>query len=216
MQWSVVTDNAPLLLAATLDTIWIAASTIVLSVVLAFGLALMRDSPFAWMRAVAGVYSWVTRAMPTLSLLFLAYYGLPQLGIYLAPVPAAITGLTVSAAGYNMEYIRAGLKAVPDTQLEACRALGMPFWIALRRIILPQAVRVILPPLTGNLTLLLKGSALASLVAVPELTGEAMALIADTYRPIEILTVVALVYLALNGLLGLVQRQVERRYRAPT
>ncbi|SEQ21985.1 polar amino acid transport system permease protein/cystine transport system permease protein [Faunimonas pinastri] len=215
MEWSVVTGNAGLLAAATLNTVAIAATTIVLSVVLAFPLALMRDSRVAPLRVIAGIYSWTTRAMPTLALLFLAYYGLPELGIYLDPVPAAVAGLTVSAAGYNMEYIRAALKAVPRGQYEACRALGIPFPLALRRLILPQAMRILLPPLSSNLTLLLKGSALASLVAVNELTGQAMALISDTYRPIEILIVVAVVYLALNGVLVAVQKGVERQFRLP-
>ncbi|MDQ0390474.1 amino acid ABC transporter permease [Labrys monachus] len=215
MDWTVVTDNAGLFVSATLNTVAIAATTIVLSVLLAVPLALMRDARSPPLRVAGAVYSWSTRAMPTLSLLFLAYYGLPQLGIYLDPLPAAIAGLTISAAGYNMEYIRAALKAVPAGQYEACRALGIPFGLALRRLILPQAMRILLPPLSSNLTLLLKGSALASLVAVNELTGQAMALISDTYRPIEILTVVGLVYLALNGVLVGVQKAVERHYRLP-
>ena len=215
MDWSVITDNAGLFLAATLNTVLIAGITIVLSVALAFPLAVMRDAHWAWLRWVAATYSWSMRAVPTLSLLFLAYYGLPQLGIYLSPMPAAIAGLTVSAAGYNMEYIRAGLRAVPPTQYEAGRALGIPFHLALRRLILPQAMRIILPPLTSNLTLVLKGSSLASLVAVSELTGEGMALISYTYRPIEILAVVGAIYLVLNGLLLSVQRLVEARYRLP-
>ena len=215
MEWSVIAENTPLFVAATLNTILIAGLTIVFSVALAFPLAVMRDARFAWMRWVAATYSWTMRAVPTLSLLFLAYYGLPQLGIYLSPMTAAIAGLTVSAAGYNMEYIRAGLRAVPTTQYEASRALGIPFHMALRRLILPQAMRIILPPLTSNLTLVLKGSSLASLVAVSELTGEGMALISYTYRPIEILAVVGAIYLALNGILLGVQRLVEQRYRLP-
>jgi His/Glu/Gln/Arg/opine family amino acid ABC transporter permease subunit len=216
MTWDVISDNVGLFVHSSLNTIAIAAATIVLSVVLALPLAVMRDAQFAPLRWIAATFSWSMRAMPTLSLLFLAYYGLPQLGIYLDPVPAAIGGLTVSAAGYNMEYIRAGLRAVPHTQYEASRALGIPFVTALRRLILPQAMRIILPPLTSNLTLVLKGSSLASLVAVSELTGEGMALISYTYRPIEILTVVAAIYLVLNGILLSVQRLVEERFRLPT
>ena len=215
MNFDVILDNASLLASATLNTIIVAGATIVLSIALAVPLAVMRDAPFGPLRWLAAVFSWSMRAMPALSLLFLAYYGLPAFGIYLDPMPAAITGLTVSAAGYNMEYIRAGLRAVPQTQYEASRALGIPFLTALRRLILPQAMRVILPPLVSNLTLVLKGSSLASLVAVSELTGESMALISYTYRPIEILFVVASIYLGLNGLLLLGQKAVERHYRLP-
>lgn len=215
MDWSVITDNAGLFAAAAWNTITIASITIALSVLLAFPLAVMRDARWPSLRWIAATYSWTMRAVPTLSLLFLAYYGLPQLGIYLDPMPAAIAGLTLSAAGYNMEYIRAGLRAVPSTQYEASRALGIPFHLALFRLILPQAMRVILPPLSSNLTLVLKGSSLASLVAVSELTGEGMALISYTYRPIEILAVVGAIYLALNGVLLAVQRVIEERYHLP-
>lgn len=211
MDWSVVTENAGALRDATLTTLGIAASTIFLSVVLAFPLAVMRDARARWLRVPAAVFSWAMRATPALTLLFLSYYGLPQLGIYLDAVPAAILGLTLSAAGYNMEYIRAGLRAVPATQWEAARALGMPAPLILRRVIVPQAIRTIMPPLTSNLTLVLKGSSLAGMVAVTELTGEGMALISQTYRPLEILAVLALVYLAMNGVLIGLQHWIERR-----
>lgn len=212
MNWSIVTDNASVFVEGTLLTIAISVSTIVLSVLLAFPLAVMRDLPIAPLRAVVATYSWLTRAIPALTLLFLAYYGLPQFGIYLDPIPAAILGLTVSAAGYNMEYIRAGILAVPATQYEACKSLGMPLIMTLRRVIIPQAMRTILPPLTSNLTLLVKGSSLASLVAVTELTGEGMALISFTYQPVPILITVAAIYLALNTVVVSIQAAVERRF----
>jgi His/Glu/Gln/Arg/opine family amino acid ABC transporter permease subunit len=215
MDWQVVADNIPLFASATLTTILLSITTIVLSVMLAFPLALMRDSRFGVLRWIAIAYSWTTRAIPTLTLLFLSYYGLPQLGIYFDPVTAAIVGLTVSAAGYNMEYIRSGLRSVPATQYEAARSLGMPPLLALRRLIVPQAMRVILPPLTSNLTLLLKGTSIASLVAVSELTGEGMALISITYKPIEILIAIAAIYLVLNAMLFGVQQLVQKRFGAP-
>ena len=215
MDWQVIGDNIPFLVNATVMTIILAITTIVLSVALAFPLALMRDASLQPLRWIAAAYSWSTRATPTLTLLFLTYYGLPQLGIYFDPLTAAIVGLTVSAAGYNMEYIRAGLRSVPATQHEAARALGIPPGMALRRLIVPQALRVILPPLTSNLTLLLKGTSIASLVAVSELTGEGMALISTTYKPIEILAVIAVIYLALNAVVIGVQHFVQQRFGAP-
>ncbi len=211
MDWSVITGNAGILGQAFLTTVWIAGATILLSVLLAFPLAVMRDGPVRALRWVAATFSWAMRATPALTLLFLSYYGLPQVGIYLDAVPAAIAGLTFSAAGYNMEYIRAGLRAVPATQYEAARALGMPAGMILRRVIVPQAIRTIMPPLTSNLTLVMKGSSLAGMVAVTELTGAGMALISETYRPFEVLIVIAAAYLALNGLLIRMQKTVERR-----
>jgi His/Glu/Gln/Arg/opine family amino acid ABC transporter permease subunit len=212
MNWSIVTDNAHIFVQGTMLTIGISVSTIVLSVLLAFPLAVMRDLPIPPLRAAVATYSWMTRAIPALTLLFLAYYGLPQFGIFLDPMPAAILGLTVSAAGYNMEYIRAGILAVPATQYEACKSLGMPLVMTLRRVIIPQAMRTILPPLTSNLTLLVKGSSLASLVAVSELTGQGTALISFTYQPVPILITVAAIYLVLNSIVVSIQVAVERRF----
>lgn len=216
MQWHVVTDNIDVLATATWTTIQIAVSTIILSVLLALPLAVARDSEIAPLRYLAASYSWFMRTVPVLTILFLAYYGLPGIGIYLPALPAAITVLSLSSAGYNMEFIRAGLRAIPQTQYEAARALGIPFPTALRRLILPQAMAVIVPPLTSNLTLLLKGSSLASLVAVTELTGQSSAIISETYRPIEILIVVAILYLAMNSVLIGAQKLVERTFAVPT
>jgi len=211
MDWSVITDNIGVIFDATLMTIWISVSTIVLSLILAFPLAVMRDGRAAILRRIAAFFSWFMRATPALTLLFFTYFGLPQLGIYLDAVPAAIVGLTLSAAGYNMEYIRSGLRSVPTTQYEAARALGMPSTMILRRIIVPQAIRTIMPPLTSNLTLVMKGSSLAGMVAVTELTGAGMALISETYKPIEILLVIGIIYLILNGILIRLQKWVEYR-----
>ncbi|WP_180902704.1 amino acid ABC transporter permease [Martelella soudanensis] len=211
MDWSVITVNIGVIFDATLMTIWISVSTIVLSLILAFPLAVMRDGRAAILRRIAAFFSWFMRATPALTLLFFTYFGLPQLGIYLDAVPAAIVGLTLSAAGYNMEYIRSGLRSVPANQYEAARALGMPPLMILRRIIVPQAIRTIMPPLTSNLTLVMKGSSLAGMVAVTELTGAGMALISETYKPIEILLVIGIIYLILNGILIRLQKWVEYR-----
>ena len=212
MDWAVVLDNRAALFSAFLTTLGLAGATIVLSVLLAFPLALMREARSRPPRLAAAVFSWVMRAVPALTLLFLTYFGLPQIGIYLDAIPAAIAGLTLSAAGYNMEYIRAGLRAVPAEQYEAARSLGMGRGLLLRRVIVPQALRTIMPPLTSNLTLLMKGSSLAGMVAVTELTGEGMALISRTYRPFEILITIGITYLLMNGVLIWAQHRIEERF----
>jgi His/Glu/Gln/Arg/opine family amino acid ABC transporter permease subunit len=214
MNWAVVIDNAHIFVRGTAATIVLVVITLSLSVALAVPLAVLRDSHWRPLAMAVAGFSWFMRAVPALTLLFFAYYGLPSFGIYLESLPSAVIGLTLSAAGYNLEYIRAGLRSVPRNQYDAARALGIPFVRAFHRIILPQAMRVIVPPLTSNLTLLLKGSALASLVAVSELTGEAMALISFSFQPIEVLIVTALIYLALNSLLVGFQGWAEYRFRA--
>jgi His/Glu/Gln/Arg/opine family amino acid ABC transporter permease subunit len=214
MDASVIIDNAGLFARGTLNTLIVAGSTIVLSLACAFPLAVLRESSWRWIAVPIAVYSWMARATPALAVLFVTYYGLPTLGLFLDPLSAAVLGLTLVSTGYNLEFIRAGLRAVPVGQIDAARALGLPRLAMLRKVILPQAMIVSVPPLVSNLTLMLKGSALASLVAVSELTGEAMALIAYTYRSIEILSCVAVIYLALAGVLVAAQHRLEARLMA--
>ncbi len=216
MDFAVVIDNAPILLRGFGYTLFVAFATIALSLALAIPLAVIRESK--WRRAamiVAG-YSWIARATPALTVLFVTYYGLPVLGIYLEPLTSAIIGLTLVSTGYNLEFVRAGLRAVPAGQIDAAKSLGLTPYRTLRQVILPQAMVVAVPPLVSNMTLMVKGSTLASLVAVSELTGEAVALIASTYKSLEILTTVALAYLAINTLLAVAQARIEKRLARPT
>ncbi len=215
LDFAVVGANAGLFLRGTLYTLLVAGSTMLLSMLAAAPLAVLRESPAAWLRTVVAGYSWIARATPALTVLFVTYYGLPVVGIYLEPIPSAIIGLTLVSTGYNLEIIRAGLRAVPRGQYDAARALGLAGGEIYRWVVFPQAMRIAVPPLFSNLTLMLKGSALASLVAVSELTGEAMGLISLTYKSIPILITVAAIYLALNTLVMIAQRAVERRMALP-
>ena len=210
MDWSVVADNHDVLLRGLANTLMLAALTVGVSVVLAIPLALLREVRLRAIRYLVAAFSWITRAVPALVLLYFSYYGLPFVGVRLDPLPAAVIGLTLSAAGYNMEFFRAGFRSVGRGQLEAARALGLPYRRTLRRIILPQALRVTIPPLFSNLTLVLKGTSLAGLVCVGELTGAGNTLISFFYQPIEILIAVAAAYLLLNSILVLIQRQMEK------
>ena len=210
MIFHIVLANWPVLARGTLTTIELMAVVGTLSPLLALPLAVARNSRRAWLAYPVATFSWFTRAVPTLVLLFFAYYGLPVVGIYLNPVPSALAALVFSAVGYNIEFLRAGLKAVPKGQREAARALGMPQGAMFRRIILPQALRVATPALFSNLTLNLKGTALASLVSVSELTGNTQGLLSETYRPVEFLIAAAVIYLGLNSILIAIQHRVQR------
>ncbi|WP_431285208.1 amino acid ABC transporter permease [Humitalea sp. 24SJ18S-53] len=203
--------HAPALLWGAWNTVAIFAATAGISLALAVPLAVIYEfGPRPAALAVA-TFSWTMRACPTLVLLFFAYYALPALGIFLDPVPSAILALSASGTGYNLTFIAAGLRAVPPEQFAAARALGIPSRRMYRRIVFPQAMRASLPPLMSNLTLMLKGTSLAALVSVPELTAEAYSIVSLTYRPFEILGAAAVLYLILNSLLIAVQRALERR-----
>lgn len=211
MNFSILIDYFPVILKGVGMTILLMLMVGTLAPLLALPLALLREYGPRWARYPVNAFSWLMRAVPTLVLLFFAYFGLPALGIYLPATVSALIALIISAMGYNVEFISAGLRAVPPQQIETCRALGIPRGKMVRRIILPQAMGVAVPPLFSNLTLNLKGTSLAGMVAVPELMSVISGLISETYRPIELLLCAAVIYLALNSLLLWLQAQVERR-----
>ena len=207
--------HAPALLSGALYTLAVFAATATLSLLIAVPLAVLYEFGPRPARAVVATFSWTMRAAPTLVLLFFAYYALPALGIFLEPIPSAILALTASGAGYNLTFIAAGLRAVPREQFAAARALGIPRLRMYRRIIFPQALRVALPPLMSNLTLMLKGTSLGALVSVPELTAEAYSVVSLTYRPFEVLGAAAVMYILLNSMLVGVQYLMEQRLDIP-
>ncbi|MBP1849367.1 amino acid ABC transporter permease [Rhizobium halophytocola] len=212
MDFSLFTAYTATLLHGILMTIALMLVVGTLAPLLALPLALGREYGPAWMRWSVNGFSWLMRAVPTLVLLFFAYFGLPALGIYLPPMLSALVALVISAMGYNVEFLAAGLRAVPEGQIEACRALGLRRNVMIWKVVLPQALPIAIPPLFSNLTLNLKGTSLAGLVAVPEFMATISGLISETYRPVEFLLLAAVVYLALNSLLIGLQGVAERRF----
>jgi len=190
-------------------TTWL--SLVILALGTPFGLllALARQSRLKALSLPAAMYVNAFRALPALVVLFFTFYGLPQLGFTLTPVQAAIIGLTVAGAAYLCEDIRSGLAAVDPGQHHAAKALGLSYWRSLRRIILPQAIPIMLPPYVTRAIIIVKSTALASLVAVNELTGEAVGAISITYRPFEFLAIAAALYLILTGFLAVLQAAAE-------
>lgn len=200
----------PILLQASLMTIALFVLSQVLGTAAAFFVALARMSPRAWLRRPAMAYIWVVRGTPLLLHLFFVYYAAPAFGITLDAFPAAIIAMSASAAAYNAEIIRAGLQAVHRGQLEAAYAVGMSYGQVVRRIIVPQAVRIIIPPYMGNAISHCKNSSLASVITVPELMLTAQMIYSSTYRAIEILTVAGAIYLCLTSCLSGLQVYFER------
>ena len=212
MDFSVIIENKDLLLRGAVTTIWLTLSTIVIAVFCGTFFALARNAANPWLRVPAIAYSTTFRALPGLTVLFFTYYSLPSFGIYLTATLSAVVGLSLTSTAYTMEIIRAGLRSVPIGQFEAARALGIPLLKALCRIILPSAMRVISPPICSQFILIIKASSVASLVTVSELTGEAMGLITDTFKPVEFLLVVACGYLLISSVIYIFQIYLERRF----
>ncbi|MCZ4271848.1 amino acid ABC transporter permease [Maritalea porphyrae] len=154
---------------------------------------------------------WVFMGTPLLLQLFLIYFGLVQIGIDLPAFVAGVIGLGLHFAVYNSELIQTAILAVDKGQMEAARTLGLSRGQALRKVVIPQAVRDVIPPIGNNMIALLKDSALVSVIGVSELTLSAQRMIGKTYRPFEFYLAAAALYYIINLSMEWVQRKIERR-----
>ena len=210
----------PLLIESAGMTILLAFASFALAIVLALPIALARLYGPAPLRWAAVGYVEFFRGIPVLLLLYVLYYGLADFstasglgsGLRLEPLHAAILGLGLNYAAYEAEIYRAGIASVPHGQWEAAASLGMTGWLALRRIILPQAIRTILPPMTGDFVALFKDTSIVSTIAVVELNKQYQILSKSSMKYLEIGLMTALLYLAMSVPLGIVSRRLERRW----
>jgi polar amino acid transport system substrate-binding protein len=183
-------------------------------VVLGLGLALVRLYGAAPLRWLATIYIEVIRGTPLLIQLYLIYYGLPELvGLKLNPFVAAVLGLGLNYAAYEAENYRAGIQGIPRGQMEGALALGMPRWLALRCIIIPQAVRLVIPPVTNDFIALFKDSSLVSVITMVELTKEYGMIATETYDYLGIGLMTAALYFALSYPASLFANYLERKLR---
>jgi His/Glu/Gln/Arg/opine family amino acid ABC transporter permease subunit len=213
MDTSILAQYAPDLLHGFAMTIVLSATILALATPLALALALMRESRVRALSLPAAVYVNIFRLMPALLVLFFAFYALPQLGLRLSPFAAAIAGLTAVSTAYLSEDIRGSIAAVDPGQYRAAKALGLGYGHTIGRIILPQALPIVIGPYVTRAILIVKSTAMASLVAVSELTGEAVRATSITYMPFDFLLIAGALYLLLNGVLALLQSWAERRVR---
>ncbi len=207
--WLTVWDLLPVLLLAAVTTVQITAGGFVLSAVIGLVCALALQFPSRLLRAALAVYVDVFRAVPVLTQLFIIYFGLTEIGIRLDPVPAAIVGFGINGGAYLTEVFRAGIASVPQGQTEAAQMLGMRRLEVMRVIVLPQAMRISLPPLGNFVIGLLKDTALASAVAAPELMFRARTLVDKTFLSTQIFATAAVIYLAMSLPLGYATRRLE-------
>jgi polar amino acid transport system substrate-binding protein len=208
----------PLLLRGAALTVFLAFVSFGLAILLGLPIACMRLYGPAPLRWAAIVYVEFFRGIPVLLLLYVLYYGLADLStasglgsaFRLDPIQAAILGLGLNYAAYEAEIYRAGIGAVPYGQWEAAASLGMTGWLAFRRIILPQAVRTILPPMTGDFVALFKDTSIVSTIAVVELSKQYQILSKSSMKYLEIGLLTAVLYLVMSVPLGFLSRRLER------
>jgi polar amino acid transport system substrate-binding protein len=201
----------PLLLKSALVTIEISILGMVLAIVLGLSLALIRLYAVAPLRWVAVAYIEVMRGTPLLIQLYLIYYGLPNIGIRLNAFVAAVIGLGLNYAAYEAENYRAGIQAIPRGQMEAALSLGMGRWLTLRSVIIPQAVRIVIPPVTNDFIALFKDSSLVSVITMVELTKQYGLLALATYDFIGLGLMTAAIYFILSYPVSLLARHLERK-----
>ena len=210
----------PLLLQGAGTTVLITVVSMGLAVLIALPIALSRLYGPAPLRWLAIVYVEFFRGIPVLLLLYFLYYGLPVVAesyalpwsLKLDPLEAAILGFGLNYAAYEAEIYRAGLNAVPLGQWEAAASLGMSSGLTLRRIILPQAIRLILPPMTNDFVALFKDTSVVSIIAVVELSKEYQILSKSSMKYLEIGLVTAVLYLIMSVPLGYLSRYLEKRW----
>ncbi|HHQ4650007.1 TPA: amino acid ABC transporter permease [Aeromonas hydrophila] len=185
--------------------------TFVLGIVLGLSVALARLYGPAPLVMLVRFYVWLIRGTPLLVQLFLIFYGLPSAGIVLDAFTAAVIGFTLNIGAYSSEIIRATLAAIPKGQWEAAYSIGMNWPQVMWRVILPQAARIAVPPLSNTFISLVKDTSLAAAVTVPELFQAAQRLASVTYEPLILYVETALIYLLFSSVLSTLQDKLEQR-----
>ena len=206
----------PFILGGVLTTIWLTVVSLMAGLILGFVLALMRRSPFRLAKILAKIYIWLFRGTPLLVQLIALYTALPQFGIRFTVVEAALIGLALNEAAYLAEIIRAGIEAVPEGQARAARALGMTERQIMRHIVMPQAFKVIIPPLGNSVNGLLKTTSVTSVISMEELLRRTQVLIQEHFMVLELFAVAAIYYLLLTTLWDFVQNHIEKRFGQAT
>lgn len=201
----------PLLSAGLIFTVPLTLITFVLGIVLGLSVALARLYGPAPLVMLVRFYVWLIRGTPLLVQLFLIFYGLPSAGIVLDAFTAAVIGFTLNIGAYSSEIIRATLAAIPKGQWEAAYSIGMSWPQVMWRVILPQAARIAVPPLSNTFISLVKDTSLAAAVTVPELFQAAQRLASVTYEPLILYVETALIYLMFSSVLSTLQDRLEQR-----
>ena len=201
----------PLLIQGLWITLQLGVVSIIVGLVMGLALALMRLYAPVWVQVLAKIYINFMRSIPLLVLLIIIYYALPFVGIRLSPFMSAVSALSLVSAAYTAEIFRAGIEAIAKGQFEASAALGLSTRSMMVDVILPQAIRIVIPPLTNNCINVMKDTALASVVAMPDLLKQATQAQALSANPSPLIGAAMIYVLFLWPLVAAVAR-LERSY----
>ena len=209
--WRDTVEFFPILMSGVALTIMVTIGSLLLSTVLGLVWALMRVSGIGILTGFSGALINVIRGIPIIVLLFYLYFVMPEFGVTLTALQAAILGLGIAYSAYQAENFRAGIEAIDKGQIEAAQAIGMSWWQTMHRVVLPQAVKIVLPPYGNVMIMMLKDSSQASTITVAELALQGKLIASSTFKNTSVFTMVALMYLTMSIPLILLVRHFEKR-----
>ncbi len=212
---SVVRESLPYLLRGAVSTVTIAAAVIVLGTAAGVVVGLARSTPWRWLSIALRWGVELIRAVPLLLLMFFIFFGLPAFGLRIPTYPAAVLAMSLWMMANTAEVVRGGIESIPRGQFEAAYSTGLSWLQALRYVILPQAVRRMLPPFVGLCTVLVKDTSLAAIIGVFELTRAAQETIERTLRSFELYALAAAIYFVLCFPLTRLAKRAEARLARP-
>ena len=210
--WKDSAEFMPILLQGVGLTILVSVGSLALSTILGLGWALMRVSQHAALRQTSKFAVNIIRGIPIIVQLFYIYFVLPDFGIALSALQAAIIGLGIAYSAYQAENFRAGIEAIDPGQIEAAQSIGMRRFLIMRRVILPQAVRIVLPPYGNVMIMMLKDSSQASTITVAELALQGKLIASSTFKNVTVFSLVALLYLCMSLPLMAMVTWLEHRF----
>ncbi|HKV43105.1 MAG TPA: amino acid ABC transporter permease [bacterium] len=214
---SIIVSHWPIFARGLGVTILFCVASSLGGLLLAVPVALGRLSGKVWLRAPAGIFVEAIRDTPFLVQAFIIFFVLPGLGMPISSTTAGILALSLYGGAYFAESIRGAILSVPKGQVDAARALGMSYLLAMRRVVFPQMMAYLIPPLTNQLIGLIKDSSVLSIITVPELTMATQNVLGTTFAPVEAFSMVALLYWLLTSTVAALMGRLERQtatYRA--
>lgn len=215
--WGILVEGfGKIMLASIQVTIPLTIIGISLAMIIAMFMAMVQYARIPVLRQISRFYIWIFRGTPLLVQLFLAYYGLPKIGIVMDAFPCAIMVFALNEGAYCSETMRSAFEAVPPGQLEAGYCAGMNYVQIMWHVVIPQALRTAFPPLSNSLISMLKDTSLVAEITVADMFMAAQKIVGRTYEPMWLYAEVALVYLMFSTILTFIQRRMEKRLNTYT
>ena len=210
--WGILAEGfGKIMLASIQVTIPLTIIGISLAMIIAMIMAMVQYAKIPVLRQISRFYIWIFRGTPLLVQLFLAYYGLPKIGIVMDAFPCAVMVFALNEGAYCSETMRSAFEAVPPGQLEAGYCAGMNYVQIMWHVVIPQALRTAFPPLSNSLISMLKDTSLVAEITVADMFMAAQKIVGRTYEPMWLYAEVALVYLLFSTILTFIQRRMEKR-----